>query len=158
MTSGVIATAGDAGEVAGGVVGDVRVGVRADGERARAGQGEDIPVRLGARDVERADGGIGAGAVVHEHRGAQELAEARRDDPRDGIVRAARQEADDHLDGTLGIGLRLAVAGGERGARGGGPEHVAAGDLVLGHFFLLGLLGRQSSRATMPFMLSSGAG
>ncbi|MCY1540409.1 hypothetical protein D9M68_760470 [compost metagenome] len=79
--------------------------------QGRAGQGrcgreqDRVAVGFGPDDLLGGDGAAGAGAVLHDDRLFQLLAQLLRQHARHGVGTAARRIADDHADGFVGPGV-----------------------------------------------------
>jgi hypothetical protein len=81
---------------------------------AAAGEEQRVAIGPRARDVARADGAAGAGAVLDDEGAAEDALQLLRDDPRDGVRGPAWREGNDNGDRPrAGIG-RLRRAGARR--------------------------------------------
>ena len=127
------------------IVGQLRIRARRDRVRAGRAEREGVTVRGRLGRGVRADRSAGACLVFDDHLLAEALAELLRDDARHDVGGASRREADDQLDGPVGV---IALAGrqtrpSEHSRHGGnGCNHA----YEVGHSSLLGAHCRRLNR------------
>ena len=133
---------GDGREVLG-LVADLLVDLRVDGDAAGVGDQQRVTIGRGAGHLAHADGAVGAGLVVHDHWLTELLAELIRHGAGNGVGERACRKAHHDADGLGGPVVCLGVRGrgrrnqpgcGQAKRQGGAARGVA---MSCGHFCLL---------------------